>query len=210
MLEIKELYSLLQVYGIGIALLIIIIIIISLLTWKFLIRKTELIAEDASSKSLKIFQSQIDKDFFRFQIKHQKQIDSIHETYQKFQKIVSVINYITKGENFTQQISPQEELKYLVKYRHEFKEIYLQNHLLFTDQLCSKIDSMIFSVDSFIKTYDDGLLPSQMEIELDKNQNKCEVIAGIFPYDQLTEILQKLDIIGKDIEKEFKKIYGIN
>jgi uncharacterized membrane protein len=193
-------------FGIFGLIIILTIAIFIFLAWKYLNRRTELIAENACEKSLKKFQFQIDKDLEKYKTVHQKQVDSIHEIFQKFQLMASLINFILKGENFTQPMSVDEEISHLIKFRHDFKNIYHQNRLLLSRTLCSKIDSLIPAIDSFIQTYESGLFPENSSGYEDDPEGYH--IAGIWRQDAFDEPLKQLDIISNEIEFEFRKIYG--
>lgn len=193
--------------------IIIFIALLSALVWRFLVKRTESIAEKAAEKSLKKFQSQLEKELVRFQTKHQKQIDIIHQTFQIFQRLKSVVNYVIYGEKFTQQMSPEVELVHLIKYRHEFNEIYQQNHLLFPKHLCGKIDALIPVIDKFIETHEKGIRPFHAETEQNMVENKVNdsyKIVGFWSHEAFKETLSQFDQISKEIEIEFRKIYGTN
>lgn len=197
--------------GIGAVILLVIIGVTLYLFWKYIVQKIELSAKDASEKSMKLIQQQIDKDLYKFQTKHQKQIDAVHETYQVLRKLTSIIKLLINGENFTAQIPPKEDVKLLIDYRHNFKQIFSQNRLLFPKQLCVEIDSLIPTIDSFIETYNQGLLDqSEEEIEINAAENNGLYIAGFWRVDAFDEILAKLDSILDQVECEFRKIYGTN
>lgn len=189
----------------------IIAVLTLILSWKYLVRNIERIAEETSEKSLKKYQSRLDKELVKFQTKHQKQVDAIHETYQKFHRLTGIINFIMKGENFTQQIKPHDDVKLLIQFRHDFKGIYQENRLLFPEHLCDKIDALIPSVDNFIETYNSGLFPEREEEEEEPitEENGGLYLAGIWA-EPAFDGLEQLEQISKDIETEFRKIYGTN
>src|SRR5699024_10764226 len=83
--------------------------------------------------SLKKFQSSLDQDLIKTQNKHENQINAVHNVYQQFQKMIGIIDYIENGENFTQPIKPKEEIVTLINYRHNFKKIFRENRLLFSE-----------------------------------------------------------------------------
>lgn len=201
-----------QLFGFGATIIVITLSVALVLTWKYLIKRTESIAQEASEQSLKKFQSDLDKELVKFQTKHQKQVDAIHETFQTFQRLTSMINFILKGDKFTQPLKPEEEISYMMKFRQEFKNHYNQNRLLFPKQLCEKIDTLIPIVEEFIETYHGGLFPQESEEEIQSNseQNGGMYVAGIWGAGTFDNILIQLDQISKDIEIEFRKIYGTN
>jgi hypothetical protein len=206
---VEKLNQVERTFGFWGVLLFIIVIIALVLTWKYFSKNIESVAEESSEKALKKFQSQLDKDLIKFQTKHQKQVDAIHETFQKFQRLTGIINFIMKGDNFTQQLKPHDDVQYLIQFRHEFKKVYNQNRLLFPEQLCAKIDSLIPNVDNFIETYNKGLFPepSEEEKELNAEENNGLYLAGIWSQNAF-DGLEELEQISKDIETEFRKIYG--
>lgn len=219
MLEIKELEEIFnklnnieRTFGIGGVILVITLTIVIVWTWNFFKRSSELIAEKAAEKSLKKFQNQLDKDLAKFQVTHQKQVDGIHDIFQKYQQMTSLINYLLHGENFVQKIDPTEEIDLLIKYRHSFKSIYQQNRLLLPEQLCIRIDALFPIIDEFIVTYSNGLLPEQSPDQFEDNtsENNGFHLAGIWKIDAFDESLRQLEQIAKDIEMEFRNIYGTN
>jgi hypothetical protein len=218
-MEVKEVDSIIEklnniqnTYGIGGVILIITLVVILLLSWKYLTKSSELIAEEASEKSLKKFQTQLDKDLIKFQTKHQKQVDAIHETFQKFQKMTSTINFLLNGENFSRPPDAREEIFNLINNRQDFKAIYNQNRLIFPVKLCSKIDELIPSIDEFINTFSNGLFPEQSEQEKEYNseQNGGLFIAGLWSSNAFETVLEQLKQTSNEIEIEFRKIYGTN
>jgi hypothetical protein len=156
-------------FGIRIAIIIAVFTITIIVTWIFIVKRIAKVAEEASEKSLQKFQSQLDKDLFKFQTKHQKQIDAIHETFQKFQRLTSLINFVLKGEKFIQLLNSKENVVSLIKFRNEFKDIYQINRLLFQKSICEKIDHLIPVVDKFIKTYEGGIMPEPTAEEIELN-----------------------------------------
>jgi hypothetical protein len=100
----------------------------------------------------------------------------------------------------------------LIKFRHEFKDIYHQNRLLFSEHLCKKIDSLIPTVDQFIETYSGGLFPEPSEEEKALNAEHIGGLyfAGVWKVNAFENIIAQLEQISKEIETEFRKIYGTN
>lgn len=206
---LEKLDSIQQSFGIGGVALILFLIIGGFLLWKFLIKRTEKIAEEISDRNLKAFQSELDKGLVKFSSKHQKQIDAVQDCYQRFQELHSLINFVAHGEKFTAQMKPDEEVKYLSKYRLEFKRSYKRNKILFPEKLNNKIESLFPEIDTFIEDYTGGLMPT-MEEDYIPEEDRSEVqIAGIWPMGKLEPTLEKMDEIGKEIESEFRKIYGV-
>ena len=176
--------------------------------WKFLIKRTEKIAEEISEKKLKEFQSELDKGIIKFTSKHQKQIDAVQDCYQKFQELQSFINFVIKGDKFTAQMQPDEEVKYLASYRLEFKRSYSRNHILLPKKLNSRIEELLPEIDQFLEDYIGGLLPSSPQDNLPAEERSDIEIAGIWSVGKLEPTLEKMEEISKGIESEFRKIYG--
>jgi hypothetical protein len=199
-----------KVFGIGGVISVIIAILIVIFTFKFLQKKTEKFVENISEKSLREFQSKLDKELVKFQTKHQKQVDAVHEIYQKFQTMTSTVNYILHGENFTQRLSAEEEIQHLIGFRHDFKHLFNQNRLLFPPEVCTKIDAIFPSVDTFIDTFSAGLFPKQPpeHQQMNAEENGGLIITGIWKAETFDSILEELNSISNDIENEFRKIYG--
>jgi len=207
---IEKLENIEKVFGIGGVITIIIAILIVIFAFNFLQKKTEKFVEDNSEKSLREFQTKLDKELVKFQTKHQKQVDAVHEIYQKFQNMTSTVNYILNGENFTQRLTAREEIEHLIGFRHDFKHIFNQNRLLFTEEVCIKIDAIFPSVDTFINTFSSGLFPEQSDEhnQMNAEENGGFIISGIWKAQTFDGITEELNSIAKDIEIEFRKVYG--
>jgi len=206
---IEKLNSIQQLYGYGGVILILFLIVGSYIFWKFLIKRTEKIAEEISDKNLKTFQSELDKGLVKFSSKHQKQIDAVQDCYQRFQELNSFINFVSQGEKFTAQMKPDEEVEYLSKYRLEFKRSYKRNKILFPKKLNNKIESLFPKIDTFIEDYIGGLLPTMEEDGIPDEYRSEVQLAGIWPMGKLELTLEEMDEIGIEIESEFRKIYGV-
>lgn len=197
-----------KTYGIIGGIVLILAVLAVILSFRYLTRQTERFVEESSEKTLKSFQSLIDKEQFKFQTRHQKQVDAIHEVFQKLQTMTSAINYTMKGEKFTQNMKLQESLSYVIKFRHDFKAAYMQNRLLFPVQLCNRIDALIPTVDNLIETIKSGILPEYDEEDLSEEEKGGVHIVGVWKEDAFDKTLTDLEQISKDIELEFRKIYG--
>lgn len=177
--------------------------------WTYFKKSVEKSAEVSADKSLQKFQSLLDKELVKYSTKHQKQIDAVHECYLRLQRLTSIINYTQKGEKFTKQGKPKDELSMLINARHDFKKVYGENKLVFIKELCEKIDKLIPTVDKYIEVYEGGLLDlTEEEIDQNSEDNNGVYIAGFWSNDAFEEILSDLKSIGKEIEKEFRTIYG--
>jgi len=201
--KIDELQNLFGFWGT--VFIIALIICVGFLIW-YIKRSIDMLPQ----KALKKFQSALDQDLFKFKSQHTKQVDAVHDIYQKFQKMTSMLDYIKNGENFTQPMEPSEEISTLINFRHEFKREFQKNRPLFRVELCGKIDNVINTVDEFIKTYHEGILPPLSEEDQKRNaeMNQGLYLAGIWSEKELGEVLDELDNIRIDIEAEFRKIYG--
>lgn len=205
---VDRLESVEHYYGIGGVILIVLLIIIGILIWRFALKLTEKTAEEISDKSVKQFQSLLDKELVKFSTRHQKQIDAVQDCFQQFQQLQSFVNYIIKGERFTAPISPEEELNYLAKYRLEFKRSYARNRILFPERLNQKIETLFPELDKFIEDYMSGLLPTTPITNIPEEFRSESQLAGIWPLGKLEPTLMKMEEISKGIEAEFRKLYG--
>src|SRR5690606_6221950 len=155
--------------GWGASIFLMILILILFFFVNRLKRQSEIIVEEASEKTLKKYQSELEKELVKFQTKHHKQIDAIHNTYQLLQSITLTIQYLLEGENFTTQDNPRNDIQSLIELRHGFKKHYNINKLLFSKSIHGKIDKLIPLVDEFVKSYESGLMPEQTEEEREYN-----------------------------------------
>jgi hypothetical protein len=205
---IEKLETLHKIFGIGGAIFVLFIVIAFIILWKFLIIRTEKIAEAITEKNLQKFQAVLDKELVKFSTKHQKQIDAVQDFYQSFQELQYFINYINKGEKFTAQMNPDEEVKYLTTYRLEFIRSYNRNKILLPENLNIKIESLLPEIDTFITDYIGGLIPVRSQDSMSDDESDEFQIAGIWPMGKLEPTLEKMSEINKGIEQEFRKIYG--
>jgi len=111
--QASELSSFFERYGYPVGLSIVLCFIIICLAWTFLVKRIERMAEDVSERTLKKNQADIDKDIYKFQRKHQKQIDAIHEVYQKLQTLSGLLHFVMKGEPFTQHMNSSDQLNFM-------------------------------------------------------------------------------------------------
>jgi len=205
---IEKLEIIQQFYGIGGVLFILILSFTGIALWKFLLKRTEKIAEEITAKNLKSFQSEIDKGLVKFSTKHQKQVDAVQDCYQKFQELQSFVNFMINGEKFTAQMNPEEEVKHISTYRLEFKRSYKRNRILFPVILNEKIESLLTELDTFIEDYINGLMPTMYDDNIPDEHKSEYQIAGIWALGKLESTLEKMEEINKEIELEFRKIYG--
>jgi hypothetical protein len=201
---INRLNEIEKVFGLSGLVLVAIVSSILFISWRYLIRRTDVIANEVSEKYLKEFQSKIDRDLFKFKTKRQKQINAIHDVFSRYQKMTRMINYVIKGEKFTAPLNPSEELEHLISCRHNFKSMYYENKLLFPEYTCEKIELLILKIDEFIETYESGLI----EPDKDTMKNQSSYLVGIWSNDEFDPLLKDLENVSNIIESEFRKIYG--
>lgn len=183
--------------------------VFSVALWIYFKSSIQKSAAASADKSLKNFQSYLDKELVKFSTKHQKQIDAVHECYLRLQRLTSIIDYTQNGEKFTQPPKPKEDLPILIGARHDFKRVYSENRLVFSKALCEQIDKLIPTVDKYIEVYESGLLDlTEEQINQNADENDGVYIAGIWSNDAFDEVLSNLNNIGQEIEKEFRNIYG--
>ena len=205
---VEKLDKIRQFYGGGGVLIVLFIVIGGILLWKFIVKRIEKLAEEITDRNLKKFQSSLDKELVRFSTKHQKQIDAVHDCYQRFQELESFIIFVVKGDKFIAQMRPDEEVKYLLAYRLEFKKSYFRNKNLFPEELKYKIESLFPEIDMFIEDYMGGLMPTISDENIPKEFQNEYQIAGIWTIGKLEPTLEKMDEIKREIEHEFRRIYG--
>ena len=80
--------------------------------------------------------------------------------------------------------------------------------IVLTKDICSKIDSLIPSIDEFIDKYNSGLWPVNQRTEDEKQEEGDLYIAGVWRKDAFDDILGKLEAVRNEIEDEFRKVYG--
>lgn len=205
---VDRLESIERFYGLGGVIVIIILVIVGILIWKFAVKLTEKTAEEISEKSIKQFQSILDKELVRFSTKHQKQVDAVQDCFQQFQQLQSFVNYVVKGEKFTAPMTPKEEVQYLATYRLDFKRSYDKNRILFPKGLNKKIESLFPELDTFIDDYIGGLLPTYTDDNIPEEFRAESQLAGIWPVGKLEPTLKKMEEINNEIETEFRRING--
>jgi hypothetical protein len=209
---LKQLEYIWMTFGIIGGVMVIVVIFSTFLLTLFLQKKIEKVAEEASEKSLKKFQNNLDKDAFKFQAKHQRQINTIQEVYQKLQDVISIIRFVRDGEKFYDQMHPQDEINALIKRRHSFKKFFFKNKLVFTSSLKIKIEEIIPVIDEFIDDYIEGVFPEfkregESEAIYSEMNGERVQIAGIWASDKLD--IMKLENISNDIENEFRILLGV-
>ncbi|MCJ8166449.1 hypothetical protein MKJ04_16510 [Pontibacter sp. E15-1] len=205
---VSELEDIQQLYGIGAVVFVIVLAISGFALWSFFKKRIEKVAEGITEKNLKTFQSGIDKELVKFSTKHQKQVDAVHDCYQRFQELQSFVKFLVFGEKFTAPMDTNDEINHLSSIRLEFKRSYNRNKILFPVALNDKIKSLFPELDKFIQDYIDGVLPW---IDSGQNTEQSEgelMVAGIWPSGKLEDTLEVMEEINKEIELEFRKIYG--
>ena len=205
---VEELDIIKQFYGYFGVFVVLFIVIGGTALWIFLVKRVEKIAEEITDRNLKKFQSSLDKELVKFSAKHQKQIDAVQDCYQRFQELQSLVTFVVKGEKFTAQMQPDEEIEYLTTYRLEFRRSYRRNKILFPEELNHKIESLFPEIDTFIEDYMGGLMPCISDENTPEECRDEYLIAGIWPMGKLEPTLEKMDEINREIEHEFRRIYG--
>lgn len=195
--------------GIGAVIVIIVFGVIGYVLFVRLKRNTEIAVEEASEKALKKFQFNLDNDLHKSQTKHQKQIDAVQETFQKFQEMTSSINQLLYPDPFVQPVDSKTQLSIIVNHRNEFKKIYESTRLLFPINLCNQIDEVIPTVDNFVQVFHGGMFElTEEDIDRNAEENGGMYISGIWGAGAFNEVLDNLKNISEKLESEFRKIYG--
>ncbi|WGQ10717.1 hypothetical protein QG516_03485 [Pedobacter gandavensis] len=208
-MEYQDIETALNKWGIGLTIVLVISVIVTGLIGKFVVKKVEQIVSDNSERSMKTFQATIDKDLYKFQTKHERQVNAIHETYQKFQQLGTTINFLMKGDQFLEPPSGKQMVSEMVTSRIAFIDAYRTNKLLFSSELCLQIDALLPVVDQFIIAFNNGLFPEPlMTSEENENNEPQLVLGGIWAHGELEAIIEIFDQIANEIERDFRKIYG--
>jgi hypothetical protein len=205
---VEKLEQIQQYFGVGGVLFVLVLTITIFIMWRFLETRVKKIAEEITEKNLKTFQSELDKGLVKFSSKHQKQIDAVQDCYQKFQQLKTMIDFVIKGEKFTAPMNPNEEVNFLTNYRLDFKRSYYRNRILFPDKLNTKIEELFPEIDKFLEDFINGLIPLTPVDQIPEEDRGQPQIAGVWAMGVLEPTLEKMDEISKEIESEFRKIYG--
>jgi len=208
---VQQLENIQQNLGYGVMLFFLLLIVILFFTSIYLKRVIERSAEEASEKTLKKYQAELDRENFKYQTMYQNQINAIHKVFKEFNQLNIAINFLLNGENFSSPPSSRELINHIIELRHSFKKEFLGNKLLFSKDLKTKIESLVPEVDRFIETFSSGLFPemSPEHQEMNAELNGGYVIEGIWGVGTFEPLIKKMDLISSDIEDEFRKIVGI-
>jgi len=163
--------------------------------------------EEITDENLRKLQSTLNKELAKYSTAHQKKLDAVQECYEKFQELQSFVNFIVKGERFTAQMLPKNEIEELTILRLQFKKNYSKNKISFPKALNSKIVSLFPVLDEFIDDYIDGIVPIKTCENIPEEVNQCQ-IAGIWVVGILDPTLEKMENIFAEIESGFREIYG--
>lgn len=226
--EVDKVYSKLQSIENSFGILgVIIALIIGISIWglsAYFSKLVEKLAEESSEKSLKKYQTNLDKGLALFSVKatarHQKQVDAIQEVYTRFQGLKSLINFMMNGDKYYQGLDGYDEVNQLIERRTNFKLAFNNSRILFPKSLCERVDALVISVEDFIDTYKGGLMPRKSAEELEyERERMAEVdplpgvidiqLGGIWRHDAFDEVLSNFEQIGAEIEDEFRKIHGV-
>lgn len=205
---VKQLEQIQMYYGIAGVLTFILLVIFFIGLWKFFVKRTEKLAEEITDRNLKVFQSNLDKELHRFSTKHQKQIDAVHECYQRFQELQFFITFLVEGDKFTAPIESNEEVKLLTSYRLNFKLSYHKNKILLPISLNTKVDTLLPEIDKFIDEYINGLMPIASEEHIPEEERNEYQIVGLWAVGTIDCALEKMKEVSREIEAEFRRIYG--
>ncbi|MGQ3676883.1 hypothetical protein [Tenacibaculum discolor] len=194
----KKLSEIEQNFGIGVVILIIAFGTCLFFFWKYLINAIELKAQEGFAKEMT-----------KFNTKHGKQVDAIHECYNRFEKLSSFINYMMNGDRYLEPIDVKKQMQLFLKFRQEFKDKFNEQRIVFSTKTCEKIDLLFPVIDQYFETFNSGITPMTEE---DKQRNAEEnggvYIAGIWPSNTFEPIIKQIEEVKNDIEAEFRKIYG--
>jgi hypothetical protein len=200
------------------------IIIIGLGLYIYFPKLLEKLADEASEKSLKKYQLNIDKELARFSVqettKHQKQVDAIQEIYSHFQNMKLLIDFMLKGDKYTEPLNGHDEVAMLIQRRNKFKNSFNKSRILFKKELAHKMDKLIESVEEFIDIYRNGLMPLKSQEQLEWEQQQAEDLGvdssdnhlyrgGIWRQNAFDNIMDEFQQISEEIEQEFRTIYGV-
>lgn len=200
--DIEKIYEKLNeiehTFGIWMVLFVIVLGVGMFFYWKYLLKAIELKAQEG-----------FEKEMTKFNTKHGKQVDAIHECYTRFEKLSSFINYMMNGDKYFAPMEVEQQMQLFIKFRQEFKDKFNEQRLVFLPGTCEKIDALFPVIDKYFETFRGGLLQmSEEEKQRNADENGGVYIAGIYPQNTFEPILEQLEEVKKDIETEFRKIYG--
>lgn len=200
--DIEKIYEKLNeiehTFGIWMVLFVIVFGVGMFFYWKYLLKAIELKAQEG-----------FEKEMTKFNTKHGKQVDAIHECYTRFEKLSSFINYMMNGDKYFAPMEVEQQMQLFIKFRQEFKDKFNEQRLVFLPGTCVKIDALFPVIDKYFETFRGGLLQmSEEEKQRNADENGGVYIAGIYPQNTFEPILEQLEEVKKDIETEFRKIYG--
>lgn len=161
--------------------------------------------------SLKKYQQVLDREKILYSKRNEKQLNAIHECYSHFVHLNSFLLKSRHGDKYEiEHRMPKDNATMIIKLRNNFLEAYEPNRIVFTEQLCTKIDKLLPAVDKFIDTYRDGILPVPSPDEIEEmGENKSNVIiTAMWAPNAFDDVMDELEKVKLDIEKEFRVIYG--
>jgi|SRR5690554_966151 len=200
--DIEKIYEKLnqieQTFGIWMVLFAILFGVGMFFYWKYLLKAIELKAQEG-----------FEKEMTKFNTKHGKQVDAIHECYTRFEKLSSFINYMMNGDKYFAPMEVEKQMQLFIKFRQEFKDKFNEQRLVFLPETCVKIDALFPVIDEYFETFRGGIWEmSEEDKQRNADENGGVYIAGIWPGNTFEPILEQLEEVKKDIETEFRKIYG--
>lgn len=170
------------------------------LYWKYLIKAVELTAQE-----------EFEKHLTKFKTTHHKQVDAIHECYNKFEKLNSFVSYTMNGDKYVAPMDAEKQLQILLQLRYDFKQKFNQHRIVFPKSTCKKVDELIPTIDEFYEVFKEGVWPiSEKGKQVNAEANDGVYIAGVWSTDAFDSVLAKLNEVQKEIEDEFREIYGTN
>lgn len=163
--------------------------------------------------ALKKYQHLLDRQNIEHQVifttKYDKQVNAIHDCYSTYIRLYRQIDKIHSGDKYAlNKTDTFTELETLLKTRQKFLDSYEPNRIIFPIDLCAKIDSVIPKTNEFIDTYKIGLSANTREEfqEMIENMDGPFFITGMWEAGSFDKVLEDLQIIKTDIEKEFRKL----
>jgi hypothetical protein len=205
---LEQVESLKQTFGLLTAIIVTVGTLLFGIAWKFFLKKVEKVAEIASEKSLRKFQAEIDRDQTLFNTQHEKQVDALEQIYKHFESLSSAIKFTMHGEKFTQDETPEDLVKMLIKFRHAFKNSFFENRLRLNSDLCQRIETLLPIVDEYIENFEGGIMPGGPP-EIPEGEEPQEMyIAAIWPAELLDGIVDRINEIAIEIESDFRSAYG--
>ncbi len=199
----EKLNELQKIYGWGIAISIIVLVAGLILLWKLLDKKIEL-------KATENFEKRKTEHSVRFSLSHEKQINAMHNCYSKIQKI-RLLMLNRDGDDKFNQLPSMTIFNNMIAAREDFKSTFYENRIVFSKELCSKIDNFFPRLDDYLTELNEGFgyieyTPEQLKYARKKGER---IISGMWIPTETEKVREPLDEIISDIDDEFRKIQEI-